>query len=450
MKVIITLISAALVLTLMLVPGCSDRGANSAPTLVSDSGILVKPHVFYDEMLVQIRNDYQLFFFTAYTPKVQEWGPPPTYRPTERLPMLVLLPPHDGTEYYYFNHGLAQIANELIESGEIDPMIIVCPSNDKVLGGYFWSGNGGGSGNYDTLIGNTMIDYLQGEIFSEFIDSDPEMTAIGGIGSGAYGAYRAALLNPGTFGSISAIDGPLDFDGADGNSGLIDLFDDCLIEQGLLGNADFADEWDSSGAYHLGRLFMGGSLAFSPHDTLVKPLVVPRSSGNDIFVVDSAITDIDTIQTLPVLVTDTTWTQLRFSITDSTTLVNHIIGEGDYSFHFHLPFDENGDVYAPIWDLWTRNNLETIYADSNGAATLAGTDLWLATSTDVDQLGYNTETQSWIAFLQTNGLDPDVLTYAGTADNPAAGDEYLNYLLRELLIFHSNSFRAAQAVVPGK
>ena len=430
MQIISRLLAGALVIALVLVSGCTDRGHNPEPEIFGDSGVLTQPtgHVFFGEFLTQIRNKERLGFWTAYAPYVQQWGPPPVYNPPQKLPLLVLLPPHGGDQHYYFNHGLAQIANELLQEGLIEPMIIFSLGNDQVFGGYWWGGDNGGSGNYDTLIGGTMIDFIYTITGQDVFDSTRGMTAIGGIGTGAYGAIRAAIMHQDRFGSVSALDGPLDFDGADGSSGIIDLFDDVLNEQGTFGQSFYTDSLDTAGSNHLTRFIIGGSLAFSPHDTLVFPVVDSFSTGVTVTVPDS----------------------VRYKIQGTQTLVSSIVNQGDvtYDYDFHLPFDENGQPFSaadePIWDLWLRNNLEQLWADSSAGTGLAETDFWLGWSRDFDPRGFNTMTQSFESFLRAQGFDPDTLSYEGYEGNPAVGDEYLSWVLREILIFHSNKFKEAR------
>jgi hypothetical protein len=47
---------------------------------------------------------------------------------------------------------------------------------------------------------------------------------------------------------------------------------------------------------------------------------------------------------------------------------------------------------------------------------------------------------SWVSTLQTNGYSPEVYQYDGYDGKPATGNEYVYDLIREMLIFHSQSF----------
>ena len=117
-------------------------------------------------------------------------------------------------------------------------MHIVTMQNDQVFGGYFYSGTTMACGNYDAFMGPELLAFIKEKFAPNYLDS-PQTVGIGGIGMGGYAAFRTAIRNPGLFGSISAVAGPFDFDGADGNSGLISMFDDALVEQGLLNEGLF-------------------------------------------------------------------------------------------------------------------------------------------------------------------------------------------------------------------
>ncbi|UCD64764.1 MAG: hypothetical protein JSW34_04835 [Candidatus Zixiibacteriota bacterium] len=432
MRSFLKIFALALTLALSLSIGCSDRGTNSGYIQeVEEGGMLVSPHIYFDELFLQIRNPFQVLGTKGYLPRV-------AYAPIyggrgKPVPLLILLPPQGYDEHFYFDHGLMELADELIAKGEIQPMAILTISNDLVFGGYFYAGcsPGGdssytyfpnlpdtmtiagtlhnpGSGDYDLLLGYSLPDYIRRAL--TFVIDDPSKWGIGGLGMGAYGAFRTVMLHPGVFTSVSAVDSPLDFDGADGNAGFETLFDDVIAEQALGGDLS---AFDSSSALPLTQLFIGGSLAFSPHDTMVT-LLAQRYMDR------------------PATINSMT----RYVITDSTTLVEDVIKADENNFDFHLPFDVSGNAYAPIWeDLWLPNNLENILPNS----TLDGVDIWIATSAEA-HFGYHEQTTSFISTLTGAGYAVNTLEYSGYDGSPATFDRYVYDLMREMLIFHSESF----------
>ena len=413
---------AALVLMLVIisVSGCSDRGTNipSRPEIdyvSTPQDIKVSPavHDFFPEMLFQIRNQFHLLEVAVYLPDVAF---PPPYGPAEEVPLLILLPPQDGDQFYYFNHGLQQLADEMIADGTIEPMAICCLGSDKVFGGYFFAGHYPPAGDYDGVVGDALIEYLNNRFP---LLNTAAKRGIGGTGQGAYGAFRSAIIHSDMFSSITVTDGPLDFDGRDGNSGLMELFDDALAEQAL--DASNFKSFDTSGAWHVSRMFIGGAYAFSPHDTAIywdSATVFNPNDGSlslEIF--------IDSIK----------------QITDTNTLIRDVVTQ-DPDLDFHLPFDGHGNAYMPIWSMWLDNNLESLLADY-GSSSLAGMDILVQTSPDARYTFYD-QTKSWISTMSNPPYSYNVKVneYSGYESNPATHDQYLYEIMRNMLKFHSDNF----------
>ncbi|MBD3332773.1 hypothetical protein GF356_07975 [candidate division GN15 bacterium] len=124
-----TLVLTALVVAALTL-GCTDRGDNynlSGPTWednLVEGGQSPLKHNFNFELLLQTRNKFQMMYMVAYLPDVPQNNEPDEGDP-EPLPVLILLAPQDGTKYYYLHHGLEEVADELITTGIIDPMMIV-------------------------------------------------------------------------------------------------------------------------------------------------------------------------------------------------------------------------------------------------------------------------------------------------------------------------------------
>ncbi|MFQ6008522.1 MAG: hypothetical protein ACE5K8_06155 [Candidatus Zixiibacteriota bacterium] len=485
--------------------GCTDRGTNEPDRPMSKGGPLVAPHDFTRELYLQIRRNpagaqrialqIRGYMAAVSIPPIQGGQPQPS-------PLLILLPPQDGDQWYFINHGLMELADELIGAGIIQPMVIACVENDKTFGGYFYAGMSPAAGYYDELIGRALVDYLYDQGALGSVDRSLPL-GIGGVGMGAYGAFRAALLNPGRFTSITVTDGPLDFDGPTGNEGFVELFDDALIEQGLLGTLETDTTWqcdlfdydtvgwncntwyidtvgwectewqqdtlgdstcidstaildstcidssavldstcidssiafidttswrerfDSSGVWHLSRLFIGGALAFSPHDTFIDTTgIVDIKSGPppywEIIIPQSQ----------------------RFTINDSVTLITNIVKADEFDFDFHLPFDSTGSPYPLIWDMWKKNNLESILL-RQGFSALRGLNMWFGTTPEYRFGNYRQQTLSWINWLRSSPVDQNkihVKEYKGYAGNPATNNQYIYDLMRDMLIFHSKCF----------
>jgi hypothetical protein len=257
-------------------------------------------------------------------------------------------------------------------------------------------------------------------------------TAIGGVGQGAYGAFRAAIMKPNTFCAVSAIDGPMDFDGLNGDGGLIPLFKKALDEQGLLGKNKFINEFDSgngAGQWRTSSMLCGGAMAFSPHDTAVQCSTVILPLNNNQIIIRKYVYDRDTIA-------------------DAATLIRNVTGVTtnviSWKPDFHLPFDKNGNPYQPIWDLWLDNNLETLLAQN--PSSLNGVDMWIGASPE-SELGFYGMTKSWVQTLVNPpyylGSQLEVHEFKGyDVWHGNSKNQYLYDIFEPLLIFHSNVFGA--------
>ncbi len=426
---------------LLFVLGCSDRGVNSDKDSykLSEGSYFTKQgaHVFHDELVFQIKNKFQQMPLSGYWPKaafpIEAGG---EFKP---VPLLVLLAPQDGDENFYFSHGLKEIADELISKGEIQPMAILCVPNDKIYGGYFYAGSAPAAGLYDSLIGDELIRFAEEEFFVTTI-RDKAHRAIGGFGMGAYGAYRAAMLHPDKFGAVSGVAGPMDFDGADGNSGFKPLFVEALAEQGITGqnlqdNFLQLDDKTLFGPWHLSRLFVGGGFAFSAVDTLIT-------------YTDSIKTDPSTgLEKLEYyLVSDFTLDTTVFPSSSRISFPGYAVPpnafkfNSDFTYSFYLPFDNVGDVVDTVWSLWLNNNLPTLFAANPNV--FDGVNLWIGNSSESTFGNYYEQTNSWVSTLRNSGVPISITEFdiSGYDGHPAINDQYVYDYLREMLIFHSENF----------
>ncbi len=427
----VLLIAAISALALSLL-SCSERATNVTRTNIKAGAQAHQQHVFYNELLLQLNNQFQLMPIEIYLPHTHISG-----TPSGQIPLLVLLPPQGGDHLFYFDHGLEQVANELISNGTIQPMAIACLSNAPFLGGIFAGGTNPAAGNYDALLGDSLINYFN-FIYPGFFSPLASKRGIGGLGLGGYGAVRASILHSDLYSSVSVTDGPLDFDGATGNGGLVPLFSQALNEQGLAGNPNYLSLFDSGNGFsnwRLSKLFIGGSLAFSPHDTsaVAYTRIVDRAPAgpdpNDDILVDSVCTQ---------------------TINDPSSLLTGVFiqtyrscsGQTLNFGYSHLPFTVNGNIHAPIWNgFWLPNSPDRLLQANPDA--LDNTKLWFGTSHE-SEFTYYQMTQSWIATLSgapyNLGANITEFEYHGTPELPAVTDEYTYDLLKEMLIFHNANF----------
>jgi hypothetical protein len=440
---------------LLLGVGCSDRGSGlpNATDYDNESGLYPSgDHSFDIHLALQLGNINEMWLGATYIPK-EAFGPPHgTYKP---VPTLILLAPQDGDKLYYFRAGLLELVNDMISAGEIGPMVIHCPSNTSAFGGMFY-GNSLLAGEVDSILSLDILD----EYFPTAIPATIQQKSalgIGGVGMGAYGALRAALTNTGVdgsrFSSVSVADGPLDFDGTSGSGGLIDFFGVALSEQQALlryntleiisvdTSASGIDtvfgepvdtftfrKFDTGDAFvtlPVSRLFIGGSVAFSPHDTVMGNL----NWDNSLQLTDPDRATLNNRGAAGTI------------ITDSTTMIDGLIGRGSQPWCYHLPFDSTGAVSSTIWPLWMSNNIDSLYVAAGGNA-LDNTKIWIGNN-PASKWNYGTMTSSFTSFIQSElpASSVTVHQYNGIGQTGST-DESVYDILREMLKFHSDNFYA--------
>lgn len=414
---------------LLIGVGCSDRGTNlpEATNIELWQNFPKADHVFDTLLALQIRNESQLLLGAMYIPKVAV--PPYGNQP---VPSLVLLTPEGEDKFFYFNHGLYDLLQEMITTGEIQPMVVHCVGNDQVFGGY-WYGNSAPAGYYDGIIAapgdSGLPAYIQASVPATI--NSTSKRGIGGVGTGSYGVFRALLKHPGVYSSVSVTDGPLDFDGDDAASGLIPVFKTAMAEQYLHRKpARSSIKFDSLGASPLSLIMLGGAFAFSPFDTAVSFSYVPAVQSGD--------------SVVRITLNST------FSVTDTQTLnTGLVVGmklhqSFDPCFPFYIDSAHApnlpGDLYAPMWGLWMQNNVDSLYVQAGGTP-LAGVNMFFSTSSS-SPYNYYPMTQSWINYLKGKGLTAQITEqpYSGYDGGPNGSSAYIYDILRKWLKFHSDNF----------
>ncbi|MCP4568419.1 MAG: hypothetical protein GY841_12655 [FCB group bacterium] len=415
-----TLTGLLVVLLTLGVIGCTDKtGDNPTRAEVGEQGLVTN----------QSNHTFSIFFSTAKDPgfKPIRVYLPPGYDLSGggiRYPSLYLLPPFRSDELYYFEHGLAAVADRLIAEGKIEPMIIVTLDGRSHLGGSFYTNSACQGNHFTALFTDTSFQeyaapgteslYPDGgvlmyeaeatitridDIFRTF--DDPSRRAIGGVGMGGYGAFRAVLQTD-LFGSVSAVNAPLDFDG-NGSGGFLTLLDEVFIND--FGAIDTA-EGDLEAS-----LILSASAAFTPHIAA--------------FDIDSLYQDVFGQRTFTFSVDDTLTDDFRSFKAE---------------YNIHLPYDSAGARHDYIWDLWMENNIANLYAvaDPAIAADFMTMNKLLVSSSDA-VFHYGEQMTAFTGFLGSNSMTYQTQTFNGTDRLSATANHYLYDLLEDILIFHSNN-----------
>jgi enterochelin esterase-like enzyme len=113
-------------------------------------------------------------------------------------PVLYMLHGMSGTNQEWCNYGLADRADKMIRSGELEPMVIVFPQGDKA----YWVDHAAID---KEAWGRYMATDVVREIDAQFRTiPDAAHRAIGGVSMGAHGAMQLAMNYPGTFTVVGA------------------------------------------------------------------------------------------------------------------------------------------------------------------------------------------------------------------------------------------------------
>lgn len=425
MKLRITIFSLIVIaLVAFLMAGCTDKTKENPIAPQHASGLTLN----------QGFSSYAILFCTMADLNMSETGfkpvrvyLPPDYNTASqsghRYPVLYLLSPFGSDEKYYFEHGLADMADRLISEGKIKPMIIVTFDGRSALGGSFYV-NSARQGNFftamykDTTFPNVImfdatvrpavetIEDLKAEHLLSKIDGvyrtvqDRRCRGISGVGMGGYGAFLGAIKTD-NFSSVSAIDAPLDFDGT-GSAGFLHLFTEAFPG---------AAPWETMDTSLLDpnkTLIISAAAAFSPQDSVIGiDSIYSNSLGT--FVVSHVID----------------------SLTDDMTsyLPKHRV---------HLPFDSMTNLNYAIWGRWMRNNIDSLYLKEAVDAEHFRTMSKFLMRSNAPQFYYGEQMDAFCSFMRANDISFEEKNFT------LPGGTDVNYrmydLLEEILIFHSENF----------
>jgi S-formylglutathione hydrolase FrmB len=299
--------------------------------------------------------------------------------------------------------SLGETMDELINSGEIEPMIVVTPDASNKLGGSFYTNSPEFGG--QSFAGN-FRDYITDEVVP-LVDSafrtiaDREHRGIGGHSMGGYGAVKIGMLRNDLFGSVSSMSGLLAFMGAYPDTtnpyalGLLSLMQAMLIENSFEPGNDSSFYAIRPGpGKRLTNMMFAMAAAFSPHDPA-----------------------------------------------DPDTTYAHFFSVPGYAGYVDLPFDVDGDLVLSLWNLWMANDNLTLF---NGGYWSVfdnnNTDLYFDCGEDDDLLF---QYQARVFDEAASALISDYYyeEYSGFDDVfHADHSTYIAERVKEVVMFHDRSF----------
>jgi len=396
MKSVYRIIGISLLAIIILSVGCVKRDNPVVPE-APPAGLVAWFTHQYDGLTGtnSIWNRYPARRVAVYTPPGYDFekiGP--------RYPTLYLLPGFDGepsfnfeygNETYYMAASVARVADRLIASGEIKPLFIVMPDAAIPYGGSFYA-NSTLAGKWEDMMSVELVHKIDTLTTTETRTGSglrtlaaKESRAIGGHSSGGYGAIRIAMTNDSLFGSVSAIDAPLAFDGSGSFGGIKELFSAYLEESGIATEEQY-QATDTAGF---------------------------RTQPNKI---------------------------LFYSMAATYSPAPKTAAEGLGNLQISLPFDYHGNVVDSVWNRWLTNDLYRWLDDATYQNILKNQNLHLESS-DHDVNMFNQQTQSFEQKLTTLGIDYDPSAFSKYEGSDARSRTFLYDRLEYILKFHDKHLR---------
>lgn len=455
-------LAAVSVVTIAAFSGCDNRGG-TVFNVDPDSGnpTWIRNHAFVETQFSQL-DDLPTTWLRIYTPP----GETPQLGLTRPYPVLYMLSPFKGDHFFYFHHGIHEVMDEMIGSGEIEPFIVACINGSaNPFGGSFYSSYIT-SGQFQNLVTPAAWSFVDTLFFTL---PGADFRAISGYEMGGYGALRCALTpdtltNGGgssapSFGSVSAISAPLDF--TDPINGFPALFKQVSNEW-----PNYADI-DTSIATPISSFLIAAATGFSLEDTAYWPNPIPfwlDGQNWPFFTVDSIskIYDSSIIDTLIVFQFDTLIdttivlvippdTSIDTTFTNDTTFIYNPPTDlvfptfpdphttEDDKLRVFLPFDEMGDPYAPIWSIWQGHDIGALVSSAQAGTLTALNSNVLLMATRSARWGHFQQTSDF-ATATASSLSPTFIEYTAQDGVVDDGSRFLYEIWPTVLKFHSDKF----------
>jgi len=386
----------AMVVIGLLIIGCSERTNPLEFPKINDrgngnDGVYTYPRAF--QQCISEHAGWEFFNFTESKAFIIKCYTPVDFRPdiqNEPRPILYLLHDFTGDQNFYFSHMVQRIADSLTYLEEIKPFYIATVDASTPYGGSWYTDNEF-FGHFEEMITTDFITFLEQVAGIQVIERRSSR-AIGGFGMGGYGALKLAAKHPELYSSVSTSNcaGIFDFS----ENWCRDLAANVFQELGLTTPvANFTEAFDNVEISHstpYTMLAFSMAQAFSPH-----PL-------------DETHANYD-------LLNDDTDTYLPY-------------------MGVHLPFDENGNIYTKVWELWLENDLDGILTAN--ADHFDSLDLYMEYS-DADQFQFNGMAQEVMSLCDQLGIEYSSDSYSGYSGYDASGQRFVYDRLVEILKFHS-------------
>ena len=402
-KIILIVLSLVLLLSL---GNCTKRTNPVKPTPAQGKIWIISPTP-WESLDGNLIGDGSNKGILIYTPPGYE----DVAQARRKYPLLYLLHGFEGNQTTFKDiYNIKEVADRLVNSGEIQPMIIVMPDGSNQLGGSFYTNSVVEpailpyTGYYEDFIVKDLMSYIDQNFRVKYnregqdilIDTTYKWNrAISGHSMGGHGAFRIALDHDSLFGAASAMSAPLTFNG-DGTSflGILVWIPGIFAENNVIPGDSAAYAAMSPFAGHLSAKMFAMAAAFSPHSNSV--------------------------------VIDTSYRFLRN------------LGAG---WGVDIPIDWNGEVVDWIWKKWLKNDIQTKVDTlvERGEVPFEDMEIYFDCA-EHDGLLLQYHAQIFHQTLQALGIPHTYQEYQGYDNYPAGHHNFIYDRLAEVLKFHSRSF----------
>ncbi len=305
--------------------------------------------------------------------------------------MLYLLHGYNGDQDYFKGlYDLAGVMDELITSGQIQPMIVATPNATNNLGGSFYTNSPEFNGQ---SYAGRMQDFITNEVV-HVVDSvfntktDRLHRGLAGHSMGGYGAVKLAMLRNDLFGSAASMSGVLVM------QGVLPMLPVVFAENGFTpgDTAAFYRITPGPGKRLTDMMFAMAS-AFSPHDPA-----------------------------------------------NPDTSVAHRFTTNQFAGYVDLPFNVLGEIDSTVWmNHWMTNDVTAIFA-SGAAGVFDSTALYFDAG-DHDDLGLNQQAAIFDELVTGAGKTHTFQIYSGFDDFYAADHvSMISERVKEVAKFSDRAF----------
>jgi S-formylglutathione hydrolase FrmB len=388
----------ALVVISLLLVSCSERTNPLGFPKINDrgngnDGVYTYPRAFQE--CISDHADWEFFNFTESKNFIIKYYAPLGFNPFipgEPYPILYLLHDFNGDHNFYFSNLVQRVADSLIYLEEIKPFYIATVDASTPYGGSWYADNEF-FGHFEEMHTTDLITFIEEQAGIPVIQKRSSR-AIGGFGMGGYGALKLAAKHPELYSAVSTSNcaGIFDFN----DTWCRDLAANVFQELGLSTPVtDFTIAFDTVEINYetpYTMLALSMAQAFSPH-----PL-------------------------------DSTHANYELLKDDTDTYLAYL--------GVHLPFDENGNVYTAVWNLWLENDLNAVLTAN--ADHFDSLEVYMEYS-DVNQFQFNEMAQAVMTLCDQLGIDYRSDSYVGYDGYDATGQRFVYDRLVEILKFHSKN-----------